>query len=423
MHRRRAATLVPANATRADESPLLVPPTGHLVTIAPTGAGKTAGQIIPTALAWPGALVVLDPKGEVWATTARRRRAMGPVWRIDPFRVLEPAPSDGLNPFDLVNPFTVEEDCKTLAHHCHPGSRPGLEQDPDAFWVESAQQIIAGLLAHVACDRPPEDRTVREAEAIISLADHTRTTELYHRLQSRSLCSAARNAAGRLGTGGFDGENRTAHSLRISMQHQLSWTQGLAMGEAVDRTTVDLSHLERGECCTVYVTIPPERRREHRPLLRLVIGTLASLCLRRASRPEHGTLLLLDEASLLGGLAEIVELVTLSRAYGVQVWSFWQDVAQLERTYGVSAHGLLANADVISWFGGRAEATTAYLADRAVIGRPPRTETRRAHANFALRDGRIATGRLPWYYEDEYYAGAWDRNPLEDRAARSADRG
>ncbi|MBN8913493.1 MAG: type IV secretory system conjugative DNA transfer family protein, partial [Rhizobiales bacterium] len=37
---------------------------GHLITIAPTGAGKGVSCIIPALLTWRGPAVVVDPRGE-----------------------------------------------------------------------------------------------------------------------------------------------------------------------------------------------------------------------------------------------------------------------------------------------------------------------------------------------------------------------
>src|SRR5688572_3556782 len=76
---------------------------GHLITIAPTGTGKTSGPVITNALRHPGQLIVLDIKGEVYAATADARRAMGqPVHVLD----LRDQPLEGsLNPLDLATCF------------------------------------------------------------------------------------------------------------------------------------------------------------------------------------------------------------------------------------------------------------------------------------------------------------------------------
>lgn len=61
---------------------------GHIVTCAPTGAGKGIGAVIPNLLEYIGSCFVLDLKGENFAVTARQRKAMGhQVYCIDPFNV------------------------------------------------------------------------------------------------------------------------------------------------------------------------------------------------------------------------------------------------------------------------------------------------------------------------------------------------
>src|SRR6056297_38554 len=61
---------------------------GHLMTIAPTGAGRGSSVIIPTLLSYPGPVIVIDPKGENYQVTARRRIEMGQqVYKLDPFDV------------------------------------------------------------------------------------------------------------------------------------------------------------------------------------------------------------------------------------------------------------------------------------------------------------------------------------------------
>jgi len=61
---------------------------GHIITVAPTGAGKGRGAIIPNLLRYQGPVIVVDPKGENCRVTARARRAMGHDVRIiDPFEI------------------------------------------------------------------------------------------------------------------------------------------------------------------------------------------------------------------------------------------------------------------------------------------------------------------------------------------------
>src|ERR1700733_11903666 len=83
------------------ESLLCYDSDAHLITVAPTRSGKGRGVIVPNLLHYAGPVVVLDPKGENYQVTARRRREMGqPVIKLDPFHVLDEH-TDGLNPFDV----------------------------------------------------------------------------------------------------------------------------------------------------------------------------------------------------------------------------------------------------------------------------------------------------------------------------------
>ncbi|MEE4248391.1 MAG: type IV secretory system conjugative DNA transfer family protein, partial [Kangiellaceae bacterium] len=78
---------------------------GGLVTIAGTGAGKGVSHVIPTALIYPGSMVILDIKGEIAAVTANARRNMGQeVILLDPFG----ASSDAYNPMESVDPASPD---------------------------------------------------------------------------------------------------------------------------------------------------------------------------------------------------------------------------------------------------------------------------------------------------------------------------
>src|SRR5438309_6506 len=75
----------PPAASRADQ-PMLYDSDAHLITVAPTRSGKGRGVIVPNLLHYAGPAVVLDPKGENYQVTARRRREMGQtVVKLDPF--------------------------------------------------------------------------------------------------------------------------------------------------------------------------------------------------------------------------------------------------------------------------------------------------------------------------------------------------
>jgi hypothetical protein len=74
---------------------------GHLLTIAPTRAGKGVSAVIPNLLTHPGSVVVTDLKGENYAVTAARRCVdLGhDVHALDPFDVVAISTQGGLISF------------------------------------------------------------------------------------------------------------------------------------------------------------------------------------------------------------------------------------------------------------------------------------------------------------------------------------
>ena len=150
---------------------------GHVLTVAPTRAGKGVGAVVPNLLDHPGPVVVTDPKGENLALTARYRAGIlgHRVVALDPFGL---AP-DGLfgdvgrgrvergqlNPLDLVEVGSGDaaDDAALLAEMLVVEDGGGA--GGNRFWADEAKALLAGLALHVALDYDGPGRsllTVRE---------------------------------------------------------------------------------------------------------------------------------------------------------------------------------------------------------------------------------------------------------------------
>jgi type IV secretion system protein VirD4 len=155
----------PAASGAAARTALTYAGDGHLLTVAPTGAGKGVGAIIPALLTYPGSIIVTDIKGENYQVTARHRREMGQqVVVLDPFGLVTTKDkADKLNPFDLFNVpgSDPESDAEMLAAQLAVGH----EFSTDRYWEDTGRGLVSGLVADVATSSPPEKRnlcTLRE---------------------------------------------------------------------------------------------------------------------------------------------------------------------------------------------------------------------------------------------------------------------
>src|SRR5512147_874574 len=127
------------------EAPILYGEDRHLLTIAPTGAGKGRGVIIPNLLRFEGSAIVIDPKGETWHVTARRRKEMGQEVRLlDPFGAVSRR-TDSLNPFDLFDRpgALLDADSEMLASLL--AGDVGFHKEP--FWDNWGRSLMSGVIA------------------------------------------------------------------------------------------------------------------------------------------------------------------------------------------------------------------------------------------------------------------------------------
>ncbi len=325
--------------------PILFTAEGHLITIAPTGAGKGIGALIPTLLRHPGQVIVIDPKGENYRVTAARRRAMGQrVVLFDPFGITgeEACNKDGFNPLDLLklDSPVVEEDAFTLA-----AMLVAEKSMRDPFWDNMARHVVTALMLHIVQSLPGPLRNLGELHYLLNQARDGWAVTLLEMERSKL-------APIRLGGAAISGwEPKVRASIMATAQSHVGFLRGSGVQGHLTRTTFEVQDFVDGAPMSIYLVLPPERLDSHAALLRLWVGSLVSLVLRRRHPPQRKTLFLLDEAAQLGPLDQFRQAVTLLRGYGLQTWSFWQDFSQLQRLYPEDWETIFNNCKVFQAFG------------------------------------------------------------------------
>jgi type IV secretion system protein VirD4 len=318
-----------------------------LLTIAPTGAGKGIGMVIPTLLTYRAPVVVVDPKGEAYAVTAHRRQAFGHrVLRLDPFGVLdalEGAPGHALNPLDLIDPQspTAIDDAMVLAEAI---VRPSLVAEP--HWEIRARQILTGFLLFAAADSAPHRHLaavrsllVRDEDGLAEVLATMRQSPLFDNRIAE--CSAMFQAM----------PDRERGSVLSTAVREIDIVGSPAVGASLRESSVPLDCIQRGDPVSLYLILPADRLASHAGLLRLWLSVVITLVARRRTLPIYQTLLLVDEAAQLGRLSLLETAITLLRGLGLQTWTLWQDLSQLQALYPVSWRAIVGNAHAIQAFG------------------------------------------------------------------------
>ena len=397
------------------EAPVLYEGDSHLMTFAPTGSGKGRGMVIPTLLTYDGSCVVVDPKGENYAVTARRRREMGQqVVVLDPFgrATRGRTESDCFNPLDIFNlPGTIiDADSLMVAWQIAAGN--AFARDP--FWDNSGTGLLFGLIAHVVTGLPPAERTLNRVLEYLYADDVIYNLAVLLDTKKVVCPQAHKEIAAFLG----HSERETRPSVLATV---LSWVKALnteRVERSLARSTFDLNDLLEGKPITIYLCIPPEKLVSHKALLRLWVATLMTTILRREERPEKQTLFILDECAQLGNMPLLEQAVTLLRGYGLQVWTLWQDFEQVKANYPNGYMTLVNNSAVLQAFGVGSMLMAKQLSD--VLDCPAHDLlAMKPHETVICSRGESALKcRRPDYLTDGLFAGQWDPNPFFGRKSR-----
>lgn len=313
----------------------------HLLTIAPTGAGKGRSNIIPACLEYTGSLIVLDPKGEAARVTAKSRKRFGDVFIVDPFKMVTNNP-DHFNPFDIVPPAAPPEQYGIMLSQALQGENGTIADDP--FWDNKSNELLSAL----CIDELVKEKSFRNLRKRLYSddVDYNLALLLDSKEKINSLVYDLLASYLQLPN------DKTRPCVLCTAQQHLAILGEPAVLDSLDGpTSFSVSGLQKGKPMTIYLVIPPNKIKAFSSLLRLWIVSLLYLLTERKSRPKIPTLMLIDEAGNLGKMDTLISSITLLRSYGIRIWTFWQDLGFMKRLYPQDWTTLLNNCDVVQAFG------------------------------------------------------------------------
>lgn len=333
----------------------------HLITLAPTRAGKGVGTVIPNLLAAERSVLVIDPKGENARIAGEARRRFGTVHVLDPFEV-SGMPSAAYNPLDRLTPDSLDlgEDAASLTE--------ALVMDPpgqvtEAHWNEEAKAILGGLIMFCVCHEDRDRRTLATVREYLTLPPE----KLRALLELMQDSDAAGGLIARTANRFLGKADREAASVLSNAQRHTHFLDSPRIAKVLSRSDFHFSDL-RHRIASVFLVLPPNRMDAYSRWLRLLVSQALQDIARDAEasvRPLSGpagalgdtqrlrtpTLFLLDEFAALGRLEAVERAMGLMAGYGLQLWPILQDMSQLKDLYGERAGTFIANAGVQQVFG------------------------------------------------------------------------
>lgn len=357
----------------------------HFVTIASTGGYKSTGALIPNLCIHEGSVLVIDPKGELAAITARRRgnggggvRGIGqPVFVLDPFKIVPGFVSSCYNVFDEMERVAkVDADRPvSYARKVAQALVPSTSRDP--YWDDAPRTFITGLLLHIF-QGPKEQRNLIRLRELIMEGD-TQVLQQFIRSGGDkrgdafdALLTMMKNTpegpyrhviVGSANSLSKMSPNQRGSVLTMTMEHT-SFLDMPEIRKIVMHSDFLLEDL-KNRSISVYLCLPLNAVSgiEGRWLRMFVLLTI-DMMTRVNKAPKRPLLLAIDEFPSLGRLDGIETVAPTMRSQGVRLWVIGQDIEQFEKVYPDSWGTFIGNAEAVQFMGVTHPPTVAFLAER-----------------------------------------------------------
>ncbi len=335
----------------------------HALTIATSGSGKGVACLVPNLrLVKDKNVLVIDPKGELATLTANDRFAMGQsVYVIDPFNrsKVDKRFLATYNPLDEldVNSRTIREDIRVIADGIVKRFNP-----EHARWDNNAVTIIAGLIAFVKTQAPPDKQNLVGVRDLLITSDMEVTArEMAKYPDCGKLMQAASSAI--LSSKSI---SKSGEEYLETARNHTEWLDSEEIAPVMSSSSFSLSELKRGNA-SVYLVLPPDYLDEHANFLRIFVRCALSQMMKLmpdGSERGRQCLFCLDEFYSLGKIDEISKSFGLIRSMGCQLWVFLQDIGQLAELYGENGKDtFFGNSDLHQFFGANDQRTLEYISN------------------------------------------------------------
>jgi len=324
---------------------------GHIITMAGTRAGKGTNLIIPNLLGksnYKGSWVVIDPKGENAAISARYQRECGrTVVILNPWDLLSDklGQAQSYNPLDILSDNTsihLVDDAQIIAEMLVPV----VANDHNKFFTDNARSIVAGLLMHLVTTETGDDRTLTTLWRWVRytgddwdglIAKMRRSKDPVNGMIIRTIG----NEIVKL----MEAGEETFGSIISNVLQATDFLKSPALQKSL-LSGYDPTTLSDGNTA-LYIIIPADKLQSHSRWLRLIVTTTLRAVIRK---PNKRVAFILDEFAALGYLSEIETALSTYAGYEVTIWPILQSLIQLKNTYGDNWETFVANTAVRQFF-------------------------------------------------------------------------
>jgi type IV secretion system protein VirD4 len=328
-------------------SPYMYEDTGNVLSIVPSGKERYLHTVIPNLVNYTGAVLILDPTGEIYRATAEKRAEFSEILKLDPWSLAPDSKIGSLNPIDILLQIglSINDSAKLLTELMIPYTeyrnrrRELLTTDP--FWTNQQRKFLTALI-HLAISESQNN------EAIL--------TKVRNILHEDDLIY---NLAARMDTNGSSMDSELRQELAYFLQQPESTRAGIIAGVSqffmalgsskaqlsTNVSTIDTKKWVNNEAVTVYLIGPPAGISAFDSVYRAWLGSLLFPVLIRPRKEAKSILMVLDVDESFEQWHGMSAALTQGR--NCRIWTIVSDLSDLDNAFEDASDAVLNSFSVI----------------------------------------------------------------------------
>ena len=327
---------------------------GHCLLIGATGSKKSRLVVMPTVrlLAASGeAMIVCDPKGEVYRRTAAFLEKHD--YDIRAIDLRDPEKGDGWNilsvPYSLFLDGDIDKACEFI-NDITANLIPITSNDP--FWDYSARDMLFGLalLLFKICKEKHQPADLVNMRSLLKLRSELFSSTSSMRISSSLLWRYAKKdelIRARLQGTVVCPSDTMSCIISVFDQHMTSFSLQPKMVSLLSHSSFDLNDIGFGKTA-VFLIMPDEKTIYHQ-IIAIFIKQMYELLIDNAYKNTQEyrfptrVNFLLDEFTSLPKMTDMPQMITASRSRNIRFMLVIQSKHQLKQRYAEEAETIMSN--------------------------------------------------------------------------------
>lgn len=331
------------------------------------GSFKTQSFVITNVLNERiSSLVITDPKGEVYESTAAIKEKQGYEVRVINFMNMDK--SDRYNSFDYVD---KDIQATTVANAYVKAKNDSTKKD---IWYLSQMSLLKSLILYAKYEFPPEQRNMQGILDFMQEYDPEENEDGESELDEQFMILDKRHPARRAYELGFKkSEERTRTSILISLLTTIGDFVDSEVAEFTKCSDFFLGDLGKRKIA-LYVIIPLMDD-TWEGLINLfftqMFDELYKVASKNYTKLPNPVYFILDEFPNLGKFEGYEQFLATCRGYGIGVATIVQNISQLQAIYGdKKAESIMGNCAILICLGNVNSTSAEYFSkemDKATV--------------------------------------------------------